>query len=100
MQGIRASFLLGTQRSFPYLGTGDNHFHLTPLGADQGAEFLTGGREQAEAVVLCERGQKVLDGAALVDAARVLLQLGHNLGLVGFREGRGLENRLQLRVGL
>ena len=69
-----------------YRSTGDHHFHLSFCRAHQSAEFVTHALEQAEAVVLGQCGEKVLDRAGLVGAAGVLFKFGDDLGLVGVGE--------------
>jgi hypothetical protein len=91
--------LLGLGES-TYRSTGNEHFHLSFCGAHQSAEFVTHALEQAEAVVLGQDGEEVLDCAGLVGAAGVLFEFGDDLGLVGVGECGRAEDGLEFGVGL
>lgn len=80
----------------PYLSAGDDHLNLAASGAHELAELAADTGEEAEAVVLSEGSEEVLDGLARGTGA--LLQLGHDGTLVGGGQGRGLEDGDQLGV--
>jgi hypothetical protein len=86
-------------RASTYRSTGNEHFHLSFCGAHQSAEFVTHALEQAEAVVLGQDGEEVLDCAGLVGAAGVLFEFGDDLGLVGVGECGRVEDGLEFGVG-
>ena len=83
-------------RGKPYLGAGDHHLDLTTGGAHKLVELSANTGEKAEAVVLGEGGEEVLDG--LARGTGVLLQLNDDGALVGGGQGRGLEDGDQLRI--
>lgn len=79
-----------------YLGARDSHLDLTTGSADQLSELVADTAEQGKTVVLGQGSQQVLDGLAAT--AGLLLELSHNLALVGGAQRRRLEDRHQLRV--
>jgi hypothetical protein len=79
-----------------YLGAGDDHLNLATGGAHELAELAADTGEKAEAVVLSEGGEEVLD--SLARGACVLLELGHDGALVGGGQSRGFEDGDQLRI--
>ncbi len=90
---LHSSAWLGVK---PYLGAGDHHLDLAAGGAHELVELAADAGEEAEAVVLGEGGEEVLDG--LARGAGVLVELGHDGALVGGGQGRGLEDGDQLRI--
>lgn len=67
------------------------------MSPHQSRELITHGLQQAQSVILSQRVQEVLHNVALV-AAHELLQLLHDLLLVGDGEGRGANDASQLAV--
>ena len=80
----------------PYLGAGDHHLNLAAGGAHELVELVADAGQEAQAVVLGEGGEEVLDG--LARGAGVLLQLGDDGTFVGGGQGRGLEDGDELGV--
>jgi hypothetical protein len=80
----------------PYLSAGNHHLDLTAGGAHELAELGADAWKQAQAVVLGEGSEEVLDG--LARGAGTLLQLGNDGALVGGGQGRGLEDGDELGV--
>jgi hypothetical protein len=78
----------------------DDEFHLTPRGAHQSTELLHHALQHAQAVVLGQRRQEVLQGVVLVLDVGALLQLGDDLLLVRLGEGGRAEDALQAGVAL
>lgn len=76
----------------------DGHFNLTTRRAHQGTELLANALKNAQAVVLGQCLQEVLDRVVLVCHTHGLLQLLHNLRLVGRGEGRRGHDGLELAV--
>lgn len=82
---------------FPsYLGRGDGHLDLTAGGGDDLVELVADALEEAQAVVLGEGVEEVLDGGAA--AAGLLDQLGDDSRLVLGAQGRGGEDLVELGV--
>lgn len=79
--------------------TRDDQLHFPPIGAHQLGKLLTDPLQQAEPIVLRQRLQEVLDGAALVSAAGMLFQLRDDGGLVGCAQGRRVEDGGEFAVG-
>lgn len=69
------------------------------MRAHQGIKFVADVLQHTQPVILSERVQEVLHGAALVIADE-LLQLSNDLLLVTDGEGRGAEDGGQFAVGL
>ena len=80
-----------------YLSAGNDELNLAAGGADDLGELLGDALEYAEAVVLGEGGEEVLDGV-VGGGAEGLGQLGDDGVLVGLLQGRGLEDGGQLGV--
>lgn len=83
---------LGVERA----GGGDGHLDLTAGGAHEGGELLADALEDAEAVVLGQGLEELLEG--LVGDAGGLLELADDLLLVLDGEGGRGQDLLQLRV--
>ena len=80
----------------PYLRAGNHHLDLTAGGAHELGELGADAGKEAQAVVVGEGREEVLDGLAA--GAGVLLQLGDDGALVGDGQSRGLEDGDQLGV--
>lgn len=76
----------------------NSHLDLSSSGAHQFAELLAHALQETQSVVVGEGGQKVLDCDVLVRASGVLLQLGHDLGLVLGTESWGTKDGRQLGI--
>lgn len=83
-----------------FLSRSDVQVELAAVSTHQGAELLADVLEDAQAVVLGQGGEEVLEGVALVATARELLQLGDDFLLVGACQGRCPDDRCQLAVRL
>lgn len=83
--------------SVSYLRAGNHHLDLAAGGAHELGELAHDRGQQAEAVVLGEGGEEVLDVGVALDA-RDLEELGDDGALVGGRELRGAEEGGELGV--
>lgn len=82
--------------STTYLGAGDSHLNLAAGSAHQLAKLGANLGQEAEAVVLGQNLEQVLDGGAA--GARRLLELSNDGALVGGSQGRGDEDGGKLGV--
>jgi hypothetical protein len=78
------------------LGADDLHLDLAAGGGHDLGKLLADALEEAEAVVLGESGEEVLDGGGA--GAGLLLELGNDGGLVLGAQGRGRKDSGQLGV--
>lgn len=79
-----------------YLSARNRHLNLTAGGGNQLAELVADTVQKRQAVVVGQRAKQVLDGLAA--RASLLLELLHNLALVGGAQGWRLEDGRQLGV--
>ena len=76
----------------------NSQLDLSSSSTHQLAELLANALQETQSVVVGEGGQKVLDCVVLVRAPGVLLQLGHDLGLVFGTESWGIQDGRQLGI--
>lgn len=89
----------GNGLSVELLGAGDAELDLAAVGAHQSRELVADTLEGAEAVVLGQGVEEVLEDVGLVGTGD-LLQLLDDLLLVGIGQGRGAEDGRELLVAL
>ena len=80
--------------------TRNRHLYLASCRTHQRSEFLAHSLERAQAVVLGQSVEEVLDGVVLVLHVGRLLNLGDDLLLVGDRESGRSQNLLELSIAL
>lgn len=80
---------------FTYGSAADSHLDLATRGSHQLGKLLRNTLEDAQAVVVGQGLQEVLDGLA---AAGSLLELGDDGGLVGIGESRGAQDGGELGI--
>lgn len=81
-----------------YLSARNRHLNLPTRRRDDLVELLGDALQKPQAVVLGEGVEEVLDGGGTGAAAGLLGQLGNDGRLVRLAQGRGRQNRGQLRV--
>ena len=80
--------------------TRNRHLHLAPRRTHQCTELLANALERAQAIVLCQSAEEVLNRVVLVLHVGRLLNLGDDLLLIGGRESRRGQDLLELGVAL
>ena len=83
-----------------YGSTRNNQLNLSSMRTHEFLEVVTDILQYAQSVVLGQRLQEVLHGAALVRAPCMFFQLGYDLGFVARGQGGCAEDGGQLVIGL
>jgi len=89
-----------TKKEVSYRSTRNSQLNLPPIRTHQSPKLLADALQHAQAVVLGQRLEEVLDGVALVLNADLARELVDDAVLVGGAEGWGEHDVLQLGVAL
>lgn len=68
-----------------YRSTSNRKLNLAPVRTHEHTKLVDDALERTQPVVLSKRSKQILDDSVLVSATQVLLELLHNLLLVGGR---------------